>query len=119
MASRNYRDLVAWQRAMDLVEVVYVATRKFPKEEQYGLTIQMKRASVSVPSNIAEGQGRGNGKEFARFLKIAYGSLREIETQAEIAFRLGFADRSTVSRILSLAGDVGRLINGLIKSQEP
>lgn len=104
---------------MDLVEVVYVATRKFPKAEQYGLTIQMKRAVVSVPSNIAEGQGRGNGKEFARFLRFSYGSIREIETQAEIARRLKFADDATVQRILELTGDVGRLINGLIKSQEP
>lgn len=88
MASRNYRDLIVWQRAMDLVEAVYRLTRSFPKEEQYGLTIQMKRAAVSVPSNIAEGQGRGNGKEFSYFLRISYGSLREIETQALIAQQL-------------------------------
>ena len=80
MATKIYRDLIAWQRGMDLVEAVYVATKGFPKEELYGLTSQLRRAVVSIPSNIAEGQGRNSQKEFVPFLAIVYGSLREAET---------------------------------------
>ncbi|MDB5296543.1 MAG: ribosomal protein [Phycisphaerales bacterium] len=86
--SRNYRDLIAWQKGMDLVEEVYRATRLFPADEVYGLTSQIRRAAVSIPANVAEGQGRGGAAEFARFLRIAHGSLREVETHALIAERL-------------------------------
>ena len=87
---RNYCDLVAWQKAMDLVESVYKATSQFPKEEVYGLTNQLRRAAVSVPSNIAEGQGRRSDNDFRRFLAIGHGSLREVETQVLIAQRLHY-----------------------------
>ncbi|HEX4148238.1 MAG TPA: four helix bundle protein, partial [Pirellulales bacterium] len=80
MSGRNYRDLIAWQKAMDLVVMVYQLTREFPTEERYGLSQQLQRAAVSVASNIAEGQGRESIREFANFLSIAHGSLREVET---------------------------------------
>jgi four helix bundle protein len=115
MAARNYRDIIAWQRAMDLCAAVYTATRRFPKEEMYGLTNQIRRAAVTIPSNIAEGQGRGSEKEWCQYLRIAYGSLREVETQALIAGRLDYLDEGTVQTILTNAGEVGRLINGLRK----
>lgn len=116
MATKIYRDLIAWQRAMDFVEDVYTATKEFPKEELYGLTSQLRRAVVSIPSNIAEGQGRNSSKEFAQFLAIAYGSLREAETQILIAGRLRYLDTQRVTSLMNLAGEVGRLLNGLAKS---
>ena len=114
MGIRNYRDLVAWQRAMDLVEKVYQGTKRFPKEELYGLTNQLRRAAVSIPSNIAEGQGRRTDKEFANFLSISRGSLQEVETQILIAERLNYIEKDIVQSVLVLTAEVGRLINGLI-----
>jgi four helix bundle protein len=116
MAVRNYRELFAWQKAMDLVVAVYEASRVFPKEETYMLTGQLRRAAVSIPSNIAEGQGRGVGREFTHHLRIAYGSLRETETQLLIAERLGYLPARKIETILELSSEVGRLINGLMKS---
>ena len=84
---RSYRDLVVWQRAMELAQAVYELTGTWPREEIYGLTSQVRRAAVSVPSNIAEGQGRASTKEFLNYLSIAYGSLMECETQALLAER--------------------------------
>jgi four helix bundle protein len=112
---RHYRDLMAWQKAMDLVELVYGATRGWPKDEIYGLTNQIRRAVVSVPSNIAEGQGRNSPKEFMHHLSIARGSLLEVETQALIAQRLGYIPSELAERILSSADDVSRLISGLAR----
>jgi four helix bundle protein len=117
MGARNYQDLVVWQKAMDLVELVYRTTNRFPKHEIYGLTSQIRRAAVSVPSNIAEGEGRSTSKkDFIRCLSIAYGSLRELETQALIGKRLGYADTPQTQQVLDLAAEVGRLINGLSRS---
>ena len=116
MATKIYRDLIAWQRAMDLVEEVYEATKGFPREELYGLTSQLRRAAVSIPSNIAEGQGRNSPKEFVHFLAIAYGSLREAETQLLISGRLHYLNQERVNNLMELAGEVGRLLNGLSKS---
>lgn len=116
MGVRHYRDLVAWQRAMDLVEHVYHLTRQFPKEELYGLTNQLRRAAVSVPSNIAEGQGRGIGGEFAHHLRIANGSIQEVETQLLLAERLSYADDHAVASVLDLTAEVGRVTRGLLKS---
>jgi len=116
MSGKNYRDLIAWQKAMDLVEAVYAATKGFPREELYALTTQLRRAAVSVPSNIAEGQGRTSAREFQNFLSMAHGSLREVETQSLIAGRLGYLPPQKVEAILNLAGEVGRLINGLSNS---
>lgn len=92
MALQSYRELIAWQKAMELVKAVYAVTTRFPREEIFGLSSQLKRASVSVPSNIAEGQGRYSTKEFMRHLSIAYGSLMEVETQIMIAQSLNYFD---------------------------
>ncbi len=116
MATKIYSDLIVWQRAMDLVEQVYLASKSFPKEETYGLCSQLRRACVSIPSNIAEGQGRNSAKEFLHFLSIAYGSLREAETQILIAGRLAYLEQKQVTALMELAGEVGRLLNGLSKS---
>ena len=116
MATKIYSDLIVWQRAMDLVEQVYLASKSFPKEETYGLCSQFRRACVSIPSNIAEGQGRNSAKEFLRFLSIVYGSLREAETQILIAGRLRYLEQKQVAVLMELAGEVGRLLNGLSKS---
>jgi four helix bundle protein len=116
MATRNFKDLVAWQRAMDLVEAVYEITRQFPKDELYGLTSQIRRAAVSIPSNIAEGEGRGSPNEFVRFLSIAYGSLREVETQLLIATRLKYLEEAAAAKAQSLCDETGRILNGLMNS---
>ena len=116
MAVRNYSDLIAWQKAMDMVVDVYKATSDFPKEELYGLTSQLRRAVVSVPSNIAEGQGRWSDREFTHFLSIAHGSLREAETQILIAERLGNIDSARRSRLMCMTSEAGRLLNGLANS---
>ena len=118
MAVKNYSELIAWQKAMDLVEMTYRATARFPKEEVYGLTSQLRRSAVSIPSNIAEGQGRRTTREFLKFLSIANGSLRELETQVAIAARLNYLDEEGKTRMFSLTSEVGRLMNGLIRSLE-
>ncbi|HSQ23438.1 MAG TPA: four helix bundle protein [Pyrinomonadaceae bacterium] len=116
MKVKNYQELIAWQRAMDLVEDVYRASRDFPREEIYALTSQIRRAAVSVPSNIAEGQGRRSTSDFLRHLSIAYGSLREVETQILISRRLKYISQAKLDEVMSRAGEVGRLLNGLMAS---
>ena len=107
MAGKNYQDLLAWQRAMELVETVYRESAAIPPDERYGLTSQMRRAAVSIPSNIAEGQGRHTDGEFLNQLSVAHGSVRELETHTMIAGRLEFIAPSTVETILERAADVG------------
>lgn len=116
MAARNYRRLTAWQKAMDLATGIYDLTRSFPDNERFGLVLQLRRAAVSIASNIAEGEGRGNDNEFIQFLRIAHGSLQEVETQLYLAHRLHLADEQQTEPLLELAGEVGRLINGLLRS---
>jgi len=113
MAVKSYKELIVWQKGMDLVETVYKATAKFPKEELYGLSSQLRRAVVSVASNIAEGQGRKSTKEFIHHLSIAYGSLVETETQIEIARRLNYIEESEYVTIMESAGEIARMLNGL------
>jgi four helix bundle protein len=115
MAGQNYRDLVAWQRSMDLVET-YRATGAFPRDERFGLTTQMRRAAVSVPCNIAEGQGRAAPRDFVRFLNMAHGSVRELETQVLLAERLTFLESDRAADLLTRLAEVGRLLNGLMNS---
>ncbi len=115
-AVRSYRDLRVWQRAMDLVEGIYTATRNWPKEEVYGLTGQIRRAVVSVPSNIAEGQGRASTKEFLHHLSIARGSLFEVETQALVAQRLGYLPPETAEHLLVNTGEISRMLSRLSQS---
>ena len=116
MSVRNYRDLIAWQKAMDFAEEVYRLSKSFPSEERFSLTAQLRRAATSVPSNIAEGEGRFSKPDFRRFLSIAHGSLRESETQLLLAVRLGYLDAVSVSRAQEIASETGRLIQGLAKS---
>jgi four helix bundle protein len=118
-AFKNYRDLIAWQKAMDLAAMVYQMSHTFPKEEQYGLTSQIRRAVVSVPSNIAEGHARRSTKEFIHFLSVAHGSLAEIETQFLLAERLNYLSKAESLDVIKRTSEVGRLINGLIKSLKP
>jgi four helix bundle protein len=113
--SGTYRDLKAWQIAMDMVRDVYRLTREFPREETYGLTIQLRRAAVSIASNIAEGKGRSSDKELLHFLSNAKGSLFEVETQVMIAASLGYLTDSQSEELLSRTAEVGRLLNGLMK----
>src|SRR2546425_10334953 len=109
MKVKNYRELIVWQKAMDLVEEVYKSSRDFPREEVYALTSQIRRAAVSIPSNIDEGQGRRSTSEFLHHLSIAYGSLREVETQILIAHRLGYLTEARADNVMNFAGGVGRL----------
>ena len=117
--STSVRDLIAWQQGMDLVELVYKVTAKLPKEEQYGLTSQIRRAAVSVVSNIAEGQGRNSTGEFLQFLGISRGSLIELQTQILIAQRLKFTSEDQSQEVLKQVDRVSRLINGLMQSLQP
>ena len=118
MAVKSYRDLIAWQKAMEIVELVYKCTAEFPATERYGLTNQMRRSSVSIPSNIAEGQARLT-REFQQFLRIAQGSLFELETQTEIATRLNFLTKRRAEDLLSKIGETSRIISGLLRSLKP
>ena len=111
---QSYRDLIAWQKAMAMVTHVYEITKVFPDDEKFGLTSQMRRCAVSVPSNIAEGHSRNSQAEFRRFLSIARGSNAELTTQLMIANNLGYLPDSTTS--LKMVDEVGRIISGLIKS---
>ena len=112
----SYRDLVAWKRAVELVTHVYGLTKSFPDDERYGLTAQLRRAAVSVASNIAEGQGRFSRGEFKQFLGHARGSLLEIETQMTIATKLSYLDSRQSEVVFELSSEVGRILNGLISS---
>ena len=112
-----YRELVVWQKAMDLAEAVYRATDGWPAEEQFGLVSQMRRCGVSVASNIAEGSGRNSDKDFVRFLRIAVGSVWELETQIILAGRLGLGDRQSLLDLLPRCQDTSRLAHGLIRSK--
>jgi len=113
---QSYRELVVWQKAMGFVAQIYQATKTFPIEERYGLSNQLRRAAVSVPSNIAEGQARFSPKEFYRFLSNARGSLVEIETQLQIALNLNCLCAAEGGRLLGEAAELGRILNGLLSS---
>jgi four helix bundle protein len=115
----NYRDLDAWKNAMDLVEMVYRLTGQFPDSEKFGLTSQIRRAAVSIPSNIAEGQGRRLRKQFAMFLRIARGSVQEVETQLMIAQRLEFASVDQLQPTLDQCDKTSRILAGLLRAIEP
>ena len=106
---RNDRDLYAWQQAMELVVSVYRIAKSWPDDERFGLISQIRRGVTSIPSNIAEGQGRLNDNEFLRFLAIAHGSLREVETQLLIAQRLGYSSAASIEPAMEQAAEVGRL----------
>jgi four helix bundle protein len=113
---QSYKELLAWQQSMELVSSIYRATKMFPREEVYGLTRQLRRSAVSVPSNIAEGQGRATRGEFLQFLGHARGSLFEVETQLILAGELGYLQSSDASYLLKQMTRVAQLVNGLISS---
>jgi four helix bundle protein len=111
----SYKDLVVWQKAMDLVIEIYRLSEQFPKTELYGLSAQMRRAAVSIPSNIAEGQRRGTRNDYRNFLRIAYGSGAELETQLEIAKRLSFVNDAMYEAANRLMDEVLRMLYVMIR----
>ena len=113
---KSHRDLIVWQKA--IVEAVYEATASFPKEETYGLTSQIRRAVVSVPANIAEGQGRRLSKEYLYFLANSRGSLLELDTHLEIAQRLRYLSREQYANLKTQLDEVARILNGLMRAVE-
>jgi four helix bundle protein len=116
MPLKHYQELVAWQLAMDFAEEVHRLTRSFPRDEMFALTSQVRRSAVSVPSNIAEGQGRGGPKEFVQFLNVSIGSLQEAETQLILGSRFGYVTDKNLEHVLEMSNEVGRVNNGLIRA---
>ncbi len=112
----TYKDLIVWQKAMELVVCIYELTDKFPKSEMYGLASQMRRAAVSIPSNIAEGRRRGGEKEYRQFLLIAFGSGSELETQLEITRRLPFGSQLDFKKCDTLLDEVMRMLNKMVNN---
>ena len=112
----GYRSLLVWQKAMDLVDAVYDVSETWPSQQRFRMTAQIQRAVVSIPANIAEGHGRTGSNEYAHHLSIAYGSLCETETLITVAQRRRYVDAVTEDRLLEAAAEVGRLLNGLIRS---
>lgn len=111
----SYRDLVVWQQAMELATAIYSSTRTWPKEELYGLTSQVRRAATSVPANIAEGYGRENRGSYQQFLRIAQGSLKEMETHLLIAERVGITTGEAIRPVMTMSESVGKLLRLLIR----
>lgn len=115
MSIESYRDLGIWQKGMSIAEKCWTLTRLFPKEELFGLTSQIRRAASSVPANIAEGYGRGTTKEYLRFLRIAQGSLKELETHLLLASRVGICSSEQSKELLQIADELGRMLTALTK----
>ena len=113
---RSYRDLIAWQKGIELCKKVYAVSALFPDQERFGLISQVRRAAVSVPSNIAEGYGRRRKQDYVRFLDMALGSLCEAETQLILAKELGFAETDQLDSCLELVQEPGRVLFGLARS---
>lgn len=116
---RGYRDLIVWQRAMLIAEQTYLLSRSFPKDEQFGLTSQARRAAASVAANIAEGYGRGTRPSYASFVRIAQGSLKELETHLILAERVGVARAGSTDLILADADELGRMLRALLNKLSP
>jgi len=113
---KSYRNLVAWQKGMDLASLVYRATTRFPSEERFGLVAQMRRAAVSVPANVAEGFGRGGRADFRRFVLMARGSLFELQTHGELARRLGWLKGKTLMLLRQDSQELDAILTGLIRA---
>lgn len=112
---KSYRDLIVWNKAINLVVIAYKATAGFPKSETYGLISQVRRAATSIPANIAEGYGRGSRKEYLQFLSIAQGSLKELETHLIVSERLSYLTAAQTKRLLSDTDELGRMLGSLIR----
>lgn len=115
----SYQDLIVWQKSMQLVKEVYTLVKTLPKEEQFALSDQMRRAVVSIPSNIAEGYGRNSTNDYIRFLNIARGSKYELNTQIQICVMLNYISKEKAATALELSEEIGRMINALIKKLMP
>ena len=116
MKSSDYKQLIVWHKSMDLVVEIYALVKLLPKEELYALSDQMRRAVVSIPSNISEGLGRNSDKEFVQFLSVSRGSLWELETQLEVCERLNYIDNSKTSKARNLITEISKMINSLANS---
>ncbi|MBI4698641.1 MAG: four helix bundle protein [Nitrospirae bacterium] len=112
---KNYRDLIVWQRSMELVTSVYLATKTFPKEEIYGLVPQIRRSCVSIPSNIAEGYGRYSTNDYLRFLQVSRGSLYELQTQLEVCHNLNYLSREKFEELFEQSRGIERMLCSLIR----
>ncbi len=117
-AINNHRDLIVWQKSMDLAVTAYQLTASFPSDERYGLTSQIRRSCASVPANIAEGYGRESSGAYAQQLRVAQGSLKELETHVELAHRVGHIDAAALSPVLKSAEEIGKMLRSLIRSIE-
>ena len=115
MSVLKYQDLIVWQKAMQLVKMVYLIVKKLPKEETYALSDQIRRAAVSIPSNIAEGQERNSTKEFIQFLSIAKGSKAELQTQLQICVDIGYLTNTDITEAMEMSEEVSRMIAALLK----
>ena len=115
MSIKSFRDLIVWQKAMVLVTEIYGITKNFPKDEIYGLTSQIRRSAISVPSNIAEGYGRNSTLDYTRFLQIARGSLYELQTQLEIAANIDYLQSAQYEEITHAINEIERMLNSMIK----
>jgi len=111
----SYRELLVWQKSMKLVTQIYEITKIFPKEELYGLVVQIRRCVISIPSNIAEGWGRGATQEYIRFLRISRGSLYELQTQLEVCGNINYIGSEELGALFPACDEVGKMLNGLIK----
>ncbi len=116
MALTTYKNLIVWQKSIELVTKIYTITQMFPREETFGLTSQIRRAAVSIPSNIAEGRLRGHGKQYKQFLRIAFGSCGEVQTQLEIAKNMGYSKDTT--EVDFLIEEIMKMIHTLIGQQD-
>lgn len=114
MRVKNYRELIVWQKSMAAAKETYSLTDKLPKEEIFSLSNQMRRAAVSIPSNIAEGYGRGSDAEFARYLRISHGSLSELETQLLLCKEIGYLKEYEIEPTLNILQEIGKMINSLL-----
>ena len=114
----SHRDLIAWQKSMDLAVAAYQLTGSFPIDERYGLTSQIRRSCASIPANIAEGYGRESAGAYAQQSKVAQGSLKEFETHVELAHRIGLVDEPSLSNILKSSEEVGKMLRSLIRAVE-
>jgi four helix bundle protein len=114
----SHRDLIVWQKSMDLAVAAYRLTSSFPVDERYGLTSQIRRSSASIPANIAEGYGRESAGAYAQQLKVAQGSLKEFETHVELSHRVGLVDATTLSVVLKSSEEIGKMLRSLIRAVE-
>jgi four helix bundle protein len=112
---KTYRDLIVWQKSMALITEVYKLTKNFPQDEMYGLVVQMRRSSVSIPSNIAEGYGRNSTPDYIRFLKIALGSLYEVQTQLHISLNLNYIKNEIFDEQFESSREIERMLSSLIQ----